>query len=374
MLARKRRLLFIKKGNTHGMKKIIKIMILVLLIPFLVRAEPKTVTVLSIDGGGIRGIIPALVIKEIEKRIHLKDKEPKPLPFYFDIVSGTSAGGIITLLLTATHDGEEPLYNTKDIIRFFKTLGDDVFARSLWKRITALSGWTGDKYNPEALEKQLFKYFDDLTLTNTLTNVLIPAYDIAQQKTMFFRSACANRNADKNYYLRDVCRSTSAAPTFFPPAIIYSVDHGNTHILIDGGIAANNPALCAAVHALDLYGKDINLIVVSIGTGTISTAQKSALSGKKVNLFNMGMIDWAPMLIQTMMDSSTDIVDYHLQHVVRKNYYRLQIEIEPDSASLDNVSEENIEALEQYAKKLIKKNSDTIDKIVNLLIQQKSIG
>lgn len=331
----------------------------------------KTITILSIDGGGIRGIIPALVLKELEHRLNCVTNckvQAKPLASYFDIMAGTSTGGIIVLLLNATEDGKTPKFTITQVIDFYKQMGTKVFNKSFW----SLSGWTGDKYKPDIFEGLLKEYFDDLSLKNTLTNIIIPAFDIAQQKMIFFRSSLAKADPDRNYYLRDVARGTSAAPTYFPPAIIYSTERTRTNILVDGGVSANNPALCAAIHALDLYGRDINLVVISIGTGNVSASEKSALSGTKMNIHNMGMITWAPIIVPTMMDSSNDIVDYQMQHVVNKNYYRLQIDMNPEDSALDNVTEENLDQLEFYAQYLIERHSDTIDEIVKVLVSLKN--
>lgn len=358
-------------GKNLEMHRFVNLFIICMAFPFILLAQPRTVTVLSIDGGGIRGIIPALVLKELETRLNKKTNAPRHISSYFDVMSGTSTGGIISLLLNVTNDKGEPLYNPNHVVEFYTHFGQKAFKTSVWHKIISLGGWAGDKYVSSTLEDLLSKYFGDASLKDTYSNVIIPSFDAAQQKMLFFSTMKAEYNSSKNYYLKDIARATSAAPTYFPPAIIRNIDQTVTNIMIDGGIAANNPALCACVHAVDLYGKDIDLVVVSLGTGSVMKSETSILSKHHLNLKDMGIIDWAPLIIPMMMDSDTDMVDYQMQHVVGKNYFRLQIEMDQYDASLDDTDLSNIERLEKYAKELIVRNDEIIDQVVEVLVSNK---
>ncbi len=331
----------------------------------------KTITILSIDGGGIRGIIPVVVLKKLQERLNAVSGKDLPIHKYFDIIAGTSSGGITSLLLTATEDGKTNKFTIDDIQKFYLTLGRDVFNRSLWRKIKSCSGWLADKYDPKAMEDLLQVYFGKIKLNKLLANVLIPAYDIDLQKMKFFSSKSARDDVYYDYFIKDIARATSAAPTYFPPKLIYNVDGSDSNILVDGGVGANNPTLCAAVHAIDLYGKNISILIVSIGTGNISSSHNGVLSGVKVNLNDMGVIDWSPLLVNTFMESSNDIVDYQLKRVLRTNYHRLQIYIEPEYSKLDEATEENIKQLIGYAEELIESESENIEKIVNDLVTEK---
>jgi len=99
-------------------------------------------------------------------------------------------------------------------------------------------GWTSVKYSEEGLKKLLVEYLED-----TLTQVVIPAYEIEEDKTLFFSTHKAKRNNEYNYLLRDLGRATSAAPTYFNPTKLTDLAHKKRYVLVDGDVSVNNPTL-----------------------------------------------------------------------------------------------------------------------------------
>ena len=224
------------------------------------QVRKRIFTVLSIDGGGIRGIIPAMILAYIEKQIRcrLPDCNEKCQPRianYFDLIAGTSTGGIIALALTKPDHSGKPAYTAEDLVELYLDQGENIFNRS--KRYRALSGWgwLNKKYPADGIEQVLETYFKNTRLCEAITRVLIPSYDMRGARVhwkkkfdcrrgghpRFFKSYpiddleqssedgqcqskdCAPEDSDTsaprvdNHLMRDVARVTSAAPTYFKP-------------------------------------------------------------------------------------------------------------------------------------------------------------
>jgi patatin-like phospholipase/acyl hydrolase len=171
------------------------------------QAPKRTIRILAIDGGGIRGIIPAVILSEIEKRTQ------KPVSELFDLVVGTSTGGILALFLVKPNNQGRPQYTAKDLVAMYEKEGDQIFSRSIWQKIHSGGSLVGEKYPASGIEKVLEKYFDKARLKDSLTEVLITSYDIERRIPFFFKSRNAKANISYDFPLKQVARATSAAPT-----------------------------------------------------------------------------------------------------------------------------------------------------------------
>lgn len=328
----------------------------------------KLIKILSIDGGGIRGIIPALILQQIESKL----KRKQHLAQCFHIMAGNSTGGIIILLLNTPDREGKPKYRTADIISFYRNLGSSIFYQSLGQYLTSFNGWIAEKYSSENLEKYTQKYFENCRLRDAITNILIPAYEISDDDTVFFKSNKAQLDLTRDFYFKDVAKATTAAPTYFKPAKIQDLSKRKTYTLVDGGVAINNPTMSACVHALKLFGKDNDFLVVSIGTGTNIGVAPGKLSFQAKEIKSGGKLDWASDIVSVMMNATNDVVDYQMAEIFisddgRKNYYRFQPLLDAQHTALDNTSPENIQALEKYARDLIKEKQLEFMKLATLL-------
>jgi patatin-like phospholipase/acyl hydrolase len=174
--------------------------------------------ILSIDGGGIRGIIPSLVLKYIE------EKTQKSISELFHMVAGTSTGGILTCALTAPIIEGKPR-KCSEIIDVYRVRGKDIFEKSFWKGFGSLGGMVDEKYDAKNLEEVLMYYLGEVRLSDVSQDLLVTSYDLHKRKPYFFKSWKArgeqlNPNetaAERDFYLREVARATSAAPTYFEP-------------------------------------------------------------------------------------------------------------------------------------------------------------
>ena len=322
-------------------------------------ADRTLVKILSIDGGGIRGIIPALVLAEIERQTG------QPACELFDLIAGTSAGGIITLGVTAPGVGSAPRHSAEELVDLFVTEGPKIFSRSLLRTIETLDGLIDEKYSARGLERVLSKYLSDSTLAQALTDFLVTSYDIQSHEPFFFKSRQARERPALDYPMPVVARATSAAPTYFEPEHAIPPAHGpeepSDYALVDGGTFANNPAMCAYAEAMrDYPGADV--LVVSLGTGRLTESIPFAKAR------DWGLVQWARPLLGVIMDGSSRAIDYQLDQLLGPTrHYRFQTVLEGVSDSLDDVSAANIKGLRDLGEKLIAAEAARIAEVCALL-------
>ena len=162
-------------------------------------------------------------------------------------------------------------------------------------------------------------------------------------------------DGDRNHYLKDAARATSAAPTYFEPVVVSSFAKSPTRrVLVDGGVFVNNPAMCAYVEAVSLKDESDEIMVVSLGTG-IATRKISYEEAK-----DWGLASWAQPIISVMMDGSADAADYHLRQLLpdstaedNQRYFRFDTKLDVGSDDMDNTSKGNIELLKEKARQII---------------------
>src|SRR3989338_11708369 len=237
------------------------------------------IRILSLDGGGIRGIIPATIMHYVEAElIRRTGNKDARIADYFDLFAGTSTGGILSCIyLTpgAAKSGPSSQYTASEALEFYVKEGYQIFNASKngnWKRIWGLRDAT--EYNPAYIESLFLDRFKDLHMSDLIKPCLVTTYDMKAQSSYFFASR-EPKELKREFYVRDVARSTSAAPTFFPPAMISNILTKEQMVNIDGGVFANNPSMCAYAEArntafpqhgiVEPTAKD--MMILSIGTG-----------------------------------------------------------------------------------------------------------
>ena len=321
--------------------------------------------ILSIDGGGIRGVIPAMLLTEMEKRTG------KSTCRLFNLIAGTSTGGILAAGLAAPgspdpdSDTVKPRFSAVDLLELYEKRGKEIFTRSLWDGISSVGGLTDEKYPSKNIEEVLGEYFAEIQLKDVLVDILITSYEIEQRQPYFFKSRKAKCDpSQRNHFLRDVARATSAAPTYFEPAKVCTVvgSKANTRYLVDGGVFANNPALCAYAEAINLGKSADNVFLVSLGTG-IGTRPINYDKAK-----DWGMIGWVKPVIDIMMDGVADAVDYQLKQMLAPTqYYRFNIYLREAVDDMDAANRANISALKREAERIICDKDAELDTLCETL-------
>lgn len=325
-----------------------------------------TIKILSLNGGGIRGLIPAVILTEIERRTK------RPISSLFDLIAGTSTGGILALGLARPGNGK-PRFSAADLARLYEDKGSSIFSHPLCHEIRSLNGLIEERYPSNGIETVLEEYFGASKLSESLTNLFITSYEIERRDPFFFRTTKARSDKAYDYLMKDVARATSAAPTYFAAAKVrsekqaFGKDRLDYYALVDGGVFANNPGMCAFVEAktdemLNKQGKD-DYLMVSVGTGQLTR------SLPYTSVKDWGILQWAKPVLNVVFDGVSDTIDYQLRQLLPEDkYYRFQVSLEIlGNDDMDDTSEQNLHELKAIAEKLISEKSETIDHLCKQL-------
>ncbi len=303
----------------------------------------KTWRILSIDGGGIRGIIPAVLLEQIEYGTGLQIAE------LFDFIAGTSSGAITALALNVPEKSNDekttPRYRADDIIDLYFQEGPKIFAKRPFQEVEEWA-FGGAKHDAGGIERSLAKYFAATRLGESLTNVMVPAYCLEQRMPVFFKSW--DKVNFGQYLMRDLARATSAAPTYFTPAKLNSAQ--GTMGYIDGGLVSNNPTMTALVECLRYAAPGDKFWVLSLGTGRCEQPYKYS------SAIHWRPVDWIGPTIDICMDGSDAKTDYELLQLSRSpdiTYNRFDTILPAQNSSLDKASPNNMKALRQIGERLI---------------------
>jgi patatin-like phospholipase/acyl hydrolase len=288
--------------------------------------------VLSIDGGGIRGLIPARVLAEIERRCGRRAGE------LFDLVAGTSTGAIIACGLTRP----DPLA-AEEIAQIYLDDGPQIFHRSLLKRITSADGYLDERYDSDGLVTSLRRHLGTVRLADASPAILLTAYDLERRRAVFLRR-------DDDLSMVEAAHASAAAPSYFEPVRV-----GPT-TLVDGGVFATNPAMCAYAETEG----DLD-VLVSLGTGE----QTRPLPYEQVK--DWGRLEWARPVLDVVFDGTADAVDMQLKALIGADYMRFQTPLDHASDDLDAATPENLAALEREARELIAERDADLDALCTRL-------
>ncbi|KAM6591427.1 patatin-like protein 1 [Cannabis sativa] len=338
------------------------------------------ITILSIDGGGIRGMIPAVILANLESHLQELDGKDARLADYFDVITGASTGGLIATMLTAPNENRRPLYAAKDIIEFYHHHSPKIFPQStsyFRSAVNLMMDLLSPKYDGVYLHKLLKELLGQKRLNDTLTNLVVPAFDIKKLEPIIFSTYSARSDKGLDAHLSDICIGTSAAPTYLPAYYFTNNDENGKpreFNLVDGGLAANNPTLVAISEITQeimknnpdfnkINVRDFRFLVLSVGTGNNKTEKK--YNAKSVA--EWGPLSWiyfngtAP-IVDFFMEASGDMVDYHTAVVFqafagsRDHFLRIEDEtLKGDMNSVDIATPKNLKDLENKGKALLQK-------------------
>ena len=273
--------------------------------------------VLCIDGGGIKGVFPAAFLSTIEESLGT------PVADYFDLIVGTSTGGIIALGLGLG-------LNANDLLRFYQERGPAIFS------VNGQMGWIRQlfraKYNPEALKQALSAAFGSRRLGDSRKRLVIPSFNVETGEVHVWKTAHHPRlERDYAHSAVEVALSTGAAPTYFPT---YRAQSGTP--LIDGGVWANNPVAIATVEAIGVLGWQASeLRILSLGC---TTPPFDIEWGRKHSL---GKLAWAMKITDLFMTAQSVSATGMTQHLLpnRNNLVRISPTVGKNRFELDRVSE-----------------------------------
>ena len=308
--------------------------------------------ILSIDGGGARGLIPVRLLEEIEKQCQCLSGKEQRIHELFDVIAGTSTGGVVSLMLTKP----KPL-TCAEVKHLYSEHAKDFFFATVWHRLKTIGGWLGPKYPTSSAKHALQDVLGtDTELKDAVGEVVIPIYDITKKHCpdpsrhpgpRTFSRTDANNDPQQNFRMWEVALAATSAPTYFPCVPIANKDV-QLHP-IDGAVYLNNPAGAGISHAMRIkypaaYAKLVRneeldnavsrpegILVLSLGTGWHERAivvQRAAHWGK---------LRWASPLFDVMIEAQAEAADMILRPIPGIKFVRLQ-PILKENVKLDDVS------------------------------------
>ncbi|KAL5569307.1 hypothetical protein UlMin_025882 [Ulmus minor] len=309
-----------------------------------IKNQRGKICILSIDGGGMRGILSGKSLAYLEHALKVKSGNADArIADYFDVAAGAGVGGIFTAMLFGTRDQSRPIHKADDTWKFLAEQGKR-FYRSSSGSGAASGGFLRRFYGggsaagstssaSSGLEKAMKEVFvsngKSLTLRDTLKPVLIPCYDLSSTAPFLFSRADALETDSFDFRLWEVCRATSAEPGLFEPVQMRSVDNQTRCLAVDGGLAMSNPTAAAITHVLHnkqefpfVRGVE-DLLVLSIGTGQLLEV---SYEGDQVKKWKAK--EWARPTARIASDGSADLVDQAVSMAFGQcrsnNYVRIQ--------------------------------------------------
>ena len=329
------------------------------------------IKILSVDGGGMRGLIPAMIIQRIDdliaRRLSDEKRPPQSLSSFFDIIAGTSTGAIIAVGLTGRKDRSRVLADPHDLIKFYLEDAAQVFRGHRW-------GLMRPKYEPTGLKKRFAEICGDARLSDVATNLIVPAF-VGNGAFLFRGGPNWPPGGQPNFYLRDVLLAATAAPYLFPPVRITEIGQQVTRSFIDGGLFANNPSLHAYLEARELFGNSRQILLVSLGTGNdFRPIDYHVARG-------WGIFGWLNPrlklpLIQVLMQGQSHDTHCNLQRLIpdQRWYVRLDVHTRGSLPSFDDASPAGVQGFCKLADDFIAEREEELVSLSHRLVAMAATG
>ncbi|MCW3123043.1 MAG: hypothetical protein JWQ38_2535 [Flavipsychrobacter sp.] len=349
--------------------------------------------ILSIDGGGIRGIIPCTILKFIEEETRYRISD------MFNLIAGTSTGGIISLGLTMPDEYGAPKFTAEDMLNIYVKNGGRIFPPKSISILGLLApfGLADKPYDNKSLEGLFLEKFGDTRMKDALVPLLITSYEVQEGRPFYFTTREAMMKEDENKLFREAARSTSAAPTYFKPSKVKYQDEQMS--FVDGGIFANNPSILAYGEAKELWKAKNKPVVTkapdnSKGFDAVVTADNNDLpfymlslgtAYTACNIKRSEVDDWRtanwlnPMLTDVFARSVAESTHYTMQYLMppyddaneakdrTPRYSRLNMEIAAENAEMDNITQANLDNLVSIGEQFVKDNKNELLKICEII-------
>jgi len=239
-----------------------------------------------------------------------------------------------------------------------------IFRRSPLHALRALGGLRRPRCSMRTVQDTLDRTFGTAQLKDAVGDLLLPVYDVRRGQLRLFTKRAAARDPQDNFFMRDVARATSAAPTWFPIARICSVAGHASVDLVDGGVFARNPAACALIEAMRLHGPRARYLVVSIGTGRFQIGARDLGGGP----LERGLWGWIPHLADLFFGSQSAIADWQTRTLLEEHrFFRLEPPLPRDRQAVEDASPDNLRALRCAALDYVRQQVAELEQLSALL-------
>lgn len=339
--------------------------------------QNSAIRVLAIDGGGVRGILPVRML------VALEELTASPIANLFDVLVGTSIGGIGVLGLVRPGEDGRPQWTARDLLNLYSTRAGDIFPQTslswpqslmqvaeLIRRPSSTAALLGSnprignaRYDPEGLLDILTGQLGDTMISAALTHTIVTSYDVRSQQPVIFDSSAVREGAQPDISMLAVARATSAAPTYFPPLVDMDAT-GEERLLVDGGIFANNPALLGYQAAVESGGDPKKVLLVSLGTGM--PGPNSSLH--QSDYMGLSWFRLAQSLLESAQAGSVSVIDGFLRTIIGDTYWRFDVALpDDDGHEMDNTSDEHVAWLDREGRAMVGDRIGDLKRLAELL-------
>jgi patatin-like phospholipase/acyl hydrolase len=306
--------------------------------------------ILSIDSGGVRGIIPAIILAELERRTS------QPICELFDFFAGTSTGGMLVLGLNRPNpfSGGRPFCSAVELAMLFREWGPRVFGH----RLSRAGQPANQSTSEERMEAMLRDYFGDSRQSDCIKPTMVTAFDLIAAQPVFIHSA--TRSASQDFFMWQAARATTAIQTHFEPfrmsAQLSSFGGARDVSLVDGSLFASNPAMCALAEARSLFPDEDDFVLVSLGCGEVNSVLSFDSTQKRRRFLDFSL------------KAQSDSVDHQMRTFLSKQHYiRIQTPLPAECGRIDDASRQNMLAIEKLTEQAILRYTAELDRVVRLL-------
>jgi uncharacterized protein len=351
------------------------------------RVKQKQCFILSIDGGGMRGLIPLMALNYLEAQMSqiIGDLEENrtvgglPLASWFDYITGTSTGGIIAAGLCCPKSGFKgrAACSVEDLIQLYKNRGNEIFNErssetdilSWLRSMLRGSGIFSSKHDAAVLESELKRLLSTGKISESITKIILTTFDLSRREPIFITNAKdmvpGVAGHFRDYAFWEAARATSAAPVYLDPLRI-EINGAGEQILVDGGVFANDPTLIAYVQALREGYKSENIHVLSLGAGFHYHKAIYKDADK------WGLMDWLDPskgipLFSVLLEAPAKSTSRLMRKITPDNYFRVDGDL-GEKLALDDASADGLKKLERAASRIVEENAGTIRSFAKLLV------
>lgn len=345
------------------MKKYISLIVCILAF-YNLKLESKEYFILSIDGGGTRGVIPAALLKNLEEDINGRCAE------VFDCISGTSTGSLIAAGLTIPDPRRPhyPKYKAKDLLEMYIEDIPNIFSNSFFYSLKTLWGWWGPKYQKDILENYVKEKLFDFKMKDSLTDLIITSFDLIREKGFYFENFKNVTSPLNNHYsMTEAVLASTAAPSYFSPEILKN--SREKYALVDGGLFADDPSALTLRECIKYQNlKDTQIYILALGCGKTNPEK---INIKKIE--EWGLIEYLPEIVESLFDSLQITTNEELEclkKLINLKYIKIDINIPPEEAIIDITDKKVLNDLIEKANKSYKedfKKSEDGQKLIYLL-------
>ncbi len=321
--------------------------------------EKRPINVLSLEGGGARGVIELTFLSELEKETGLSVHE------IFHLIGGSSAGGVIAAALTLPKDTSVeksqwvPRFSAAELLKEFEAQLPNLFQSrfSLW-------GLLGPRYKNIGPREVAETFFGRTTFDQSLTRVMVPAFDLNTDETIIFKSWKSHRNC---FHTTDIVIGTGSAPTYFEPHVMKSIPKNGIpevrYRLVDGGVSDNDPTQSVIIEAEKLFGRDQDHQILSLGTGDVAKSYPY----KKYK--DGGVLTWVLAIKDLFLDGQRSLTNYSMKHQYGSRYSHWSPAITIANHRIDNYAPEALQYYKQATLEMIERKRDEFDHLVDRLLK-----